>query len=310
MRAASSLATRLTFNHIDAQTVALLKEAREFVIPAMPAILDGFYDHVGRFSETNTFFRSREHMMHAKAMQMKHWAIILEGRFDADYEASVTRIGEVHNKLGLEPRWYIGGYNALLSALVSEIALRVPGRLLDRGSASKKAAMQQAIINAAMLDMDIAITVYIDAGRRDRRQTLDGLAANFEAAIGSVVDVVASASTELQAAAQSLQRATAPNLDAVEPRHGVLAGSHGERQRGGRRRRATDELHSRDQRARQRFRPDFRRSKPEGECGRREDAAFVGRRTTDRRHCRPDHQHCRPDQPSGLERDDRSRQGR
>ena len=104
MRTASSLATRLAFNHIDAKTVALLKEAREFVIPAMPAILDGFYDHVGRFAETNTYFRNREHMMHAKAMQLKHWAIILEGRFDADYEASVTRIGEVHNKLGLEPR--------------------------------------------------------------------------------------------------------------------------------------------------------------------------------------------------------------
>jgi methyl-accepting chemotaxis protein len=178
------------------------------VVDAMPAILDRFYNHVGRFSETNTFFRNREHMMHAKAMQLKHWGIILEGRFDADYEASVTRIGEVHNKLGLEPRWYIGGYNALLSDLVNEIAIRVPARLLDRGATSKRAAMQRAVINAAMLDMDIAISVYIDAGRRDRRQMLDGLATNFDVAIGGVVDVVASAATELQAAAQSLQAAT------------------------------------------------------------------------------------------------------
>jgi methyl-accepting chemotaxis protein len=203
------LATRLAFNRIDGQTVALLKEARGFVTEAMPAILDRFYDHVGRFAETNAFFRNREHMKHAKAMQLKHWGIILEGRFDADYEASVTRIGEVHNKLGLEPRWYIGGYNALLSDLVSEIATRVPARLLDRNSTSKRAAMQRAVINAAMLDMDIAIAVYIDAGRRDRRQTLDELATNFEAAIGGVVDVVASAATELQASAQSLQAATA-----------------------------------------------------------------------------------------------------
>jgi methyl-accepting chemotaxis protein len=208
MSAASSLATRLAFNRIEAETVALLREARELVVDAMPAILDRFYNHVGRFSETNTFFRNREHMMHAKAMQLKHWGIILEGRFDADYEASVTRIGEVHNKLGLEPRWYIGGYNALLSALVGEIALRVPGRLLDRGATSKRAAMQRAVINAALLDMDIAISVYIDAGRRDRRQMLDGLATNFDVAIGGVVDVVASAATELQAAAQSLQAAT------------------------------------------------------------------------------------------------------
>ena len=55
--------------------------------------------------------------------------------------------------------------------------------------------MQRAVINAAILDMDIAISVYIVAGHRDRRQMLDGLAANFEAAIGGVVDVVASAAT-------------------------------------------------------------------------------------------------------------------
>jgi methyl-accepting chemotaxis protein len=204
----NTFAARLAFNRIDAQTVALLREARELVSEAMPPILDKFYDHIGKFSETQAFFRNREHMMHAKAMQLKHWAIILEGRFDADYEASVTRIGEIHNKLGLEPRWYIGGYNALLSDLVNAIATRKPARLLDRRAASKSAAMQRAIINAAMLDMDLAISVYIDAGHRDRRQTLDKLAVNFESAIGGVVDIVASAATELQAAAQSLQSAT------------------------------------------------------------------------------------------------------
>ena len=69
MRTASSLATRLAFNHIDAKTVALLKEAREFVIPAMPAILDGFYDHVGRFAETNTYFRNRTYAREGDAVE-------------------------------------------------------------------------------------------------------------------------------------------------------------------------------------------------------------------------------------------------
>jgi hypothetical protein len=38
----------------------------------------------------------------------------------------VTKIGEVHNKLGLEPRWYIGGYNTLVSGMLSAIAERLP----------------------------------------------------------------------------------------------------------------------------------------------------------------------------------------
>ena len=118
MTNATGIARRLDFNRIDDATLASLREARPFVLEAMPAILDRFYDHIGRFDETMKFFRNREHMMHAKQMQIKHWAIIMQGQFDETYEASVTRIGEVHNKLGLEPRWYIGGATAADGATV------------------------------------------------------------------------------------------------------------------------------------------------------------------------------------------------
>jgi methyl-accepting chemotaxis protein len=143
-------------------------------------------------------------MMHAKKMQMQHWTIIMDGRFDETYESSVTKIGEVHNKLGLEPRWYIGGYNALVSGLVNAIADHMPIRRLDRDGARKKASLQTAVIKAAMQDMDLAIAVYIEAGRRDRRTILERLASDFEKSIGSVVNIVASAATELQAAAQTM----------------------------------------------------------------------------------------------------------
>ncbi|MBI5318706.1 globin-coupled sensor protein [Bradyrhizobium sp.] len=208
MTDATGIARRLSFNRIDDLTIAALREARPFVVEVMPAILDKFYDHVGRFAETARLFGNREHMMHAKQMQIKHWAIIMDGQFDETYEASVTRIGEVHNKLGLEPRWYIGGYNALVTDLVEAIALRLPHGAFDRRVAERKVRIQMAIIKAAMLDMDLAISVYIEAGRRERRATLEELAGRFEAAVGSVVNIVASAATELQASSQTLQAAT------------------------------------------------------------------------------------------------------
>src|ERR1700753_240295 len=114
------------------------------------------------------------------------------------YEKSVTRIGEVHNRLGLEPRWYIGGYNSLITDLVEAVALRLPRARWDRHAPVKKARIQKAIIMAALLDMDLAISVYIEAGRRERRATLAKLASDFETAVGSVVNVVANAAAGLQ----------------------------------------------------------------------------------------------------------------
>jgi methyl-accepting chemotaxis protein len=202
------ISKRIAFNRIDSQMIEALRAGRSFVLSVMPAILDNFYNQVGRFPETSRFFAGQSQMLHAKEMQLKHWGIILEGRFDESYEASVTKIGEVHNRLGLEPRWYIGGYNALVTDLIEAIAVQLPVGRFDRTAWRRKLKLQQAITRAALLDMDIAISVYLEAGRRDRRTTLDKLASSFESAVGGVVSVVASAATELQASAQSLRGAT------------------------------------------------------------------------------------------------------
>jgi methyl-accepting chemotaxis protein len=206
MTASSTIAARLAFNGIDHATMALLRENKPFIVAALPAVLDDFYRHIAKFSETAAFFKSREHMAHAKQMQIKHWALIAEGRFDAQYEASVDKIGEAHSRLGLEPRWYIGGYNFLITGLIEAIARKLPASLLDRTAAERKTRLQQAIIKAAMLDMDFAIAVYLEAGRRDRRATLDRLADDFEKAIGTVVQGVSTAARELEASASGMTR--------------------------------------------------------------------------------------------------------
>ena len=40
------------------------------------------------------------------AAQSEHWGRLFSGKFDAAYVTSIRRIGLVHHKIGLEPRWY------------------------------------------------------------------------------------------------------------------------------------------------------------------------------------------------------------
>ena len=203
----STIAARLAFNTIDRETAATLRANKDFVLQVLPTVLDKFYDHVAKFSETAAFFKSRDHMMHAKKKQLNHWALITEGHFDESYEASVTKIGEVHSRLGLEPRWYIGGYNFLVSGVIEAIAYHLPVSKFDRTGARRKLELQQAVVKAAMLDMDFAIAVYLEAGKRERQTTLVRIAGDFEKAIGTVVNVVSSAAADLQKAAQTMTAA-------------------------------------------------------------------------------------------------------
>jgi hypothetical protein len=86
MNGESTISRRLSFNMIDGTMGETLRQWKPFVLAEMAPVLDGFYDHVSKFSETSTFFKNRAHMMHAKDMQLKHWAIILDGRFDSVYD--------------------------------------------------------------------------------------------------------------------------------------------------------------------------------------------------------------------------------
>jgi len=206
MTSNTSMTARLAFNKIDDATRQLLRDHKEFLVGELPGVLDGFYEHVVRFPETAAFFRNRDHMAGARNAQIRHWQTILDGNFDSIYEASIQRIGETHHRIGLDPRWYIGGYNALVNGLIQAIALRMPQ---DKARAAqgkdRRLDLQSAVLKAAMLDMDLAISVYLEAGRRE----LSKLAGAVVTMAGSV----AKTASELEGAAESVAGAARASSD-------------------------------------------------------------------------------------------------
>ncbi|MGG6495667.1 UNVERIFIED_CONTAM: protoglobin domain-containing protein, partial [Bacteroidetes bacterium 56_B9] len=92
---------------------------------------------------------------------------------------------------GLDTVWYIGGYNFLIAGLLRAAAGEK--RRWFGGAQEDAIELQVAVTKAALLDMDIVISVYVEASRRERAVTLAQLAGEFETAVGGVVDVVAGA---------------------------------------------------------------------------------------------------------------------
>ncbi|MGU3496931.1 protoglobin domain-containing protein [Xanthobacteraceae bacterium A53D] len=180
------LRERLRFVGMDASLKASLREARGLVTAAMPAILDGFYTHLMAYPAMARFFPTPDVQAHAKAMQIKHWDVILNGTFDETYVASVTRIGRTHARLGLEPRWYIGGYSLLLAGLTTAIETNFKVGRFDRKAAERKTMLLNAVSTAALLDMDFAISVYLDSGIEAKQESLDRMSAAFRGIVTSV----------------------------------------------------------------------------------------------------------------------------
>lgn len=205
MTSTDSIATRLAFSKIDDACRAVLVELRPMVMKVMPRVMDEFYAEITQFPEIQRFFPNPDIISHARAAQLAHWDVILSAKFDEQYIRSVTRIGRTHHRLGLEPHFYIGGYNRIINGLVHHIETSITSRFPARAMYEKKAEMINALTRAALLDMDFVISVYFEAGKREKQETLEKLATQFEQNVGQIVQRVALMSENLKAAADTLK---------------------------------------------------------------------------------------------------------
>ena len=196
---ASDRDARLRFMRLDNQSGELLRAFWKVVEPQLPTILEGFYRHVT--TEPKLAHMLGNNIPRLKSAQGSHWGRLFNGRFDQEYMKSVRTIGLVHNKIGLEPRWYIGGYNYVLSQLTM-LAVRT-----HRWRSDRLAATITAVTAAVMLDMDLAISVYQEAmlAERQQRQNKIGEAIQqFDSQMKVALGAVGSAADELQTMANGL----------------------------------------------------------------------------------------------------------
>jgi methyl-accepting chemotaxis protein len=204
---------RLQFLGIDATTRAALVEFRPIVDAKTQAVLGKFYDYIGRQPHLMAMFGGEAGVARARAAQVTHWRTLFEGKLDAGYVDRVRHIGKAHERIGLEPRWYVGGYAFAMQELVA-LAVQHYRRRPDA-----LVACLNAMIKVVFLDMDYAISIYIEEGKNTFQKHLDSLADTFEGSMQGVVERVSNSANGMRAAAQTM----ATTADATAKRAGVVA---------------------------------------------------------------------------------------
>ena len=177
--AAKSLQDRLDFIGMDADALKRLGDVQQYVDKHLPIALDLFYKKIATVPQVSKFFSGQDQMKRAENSQIGHWKKIAAGRFDLDYVEATNRIGLRHAKIGLEPRWYVGGYGVIIETLVKGVvhdfmvdhleqkknmfgqkrSLDADQVLADTGNL---AAALAEIMKAVMVDIDYAVSTYFD----------------------------------------------------------------------------------------------------------------------------------------------------
>jgi len=203
--ARADIVDRLKFMQLDADGQAALRQLSPLVRAELPDVMRQFYDHIRRWPQVSQFFSSEAIITHASNKQIEHWAIILRGDYTDTYVNSVRKIGQTHARIGLEPRWYIAGYNFIISRIVAVIANHCYSpKTKSKNREADVERLTGAFIRAAMLDMDFAISIYLEESEAAKQKIIREIATAFESSVGGIVSSVASSATELEHTARTM----------------------------------------------------------------------------------------------------------
>ncbi|GGF43994.1 chemotaxis protein [Youhaiella tibetensis] len=167
----AALAERLQFIGLDEAALGRIRAIEPLLQEHLPHALVGFYQKIATVSDVAHHFSGPAQLEHARQRQGRHWSAIARGALDADYFASANVVGNVHARIGLAPRWYIGGYGLIIETLLGGVVRGFSKRRAGwaPGWARKAEAEQEALaaslsalVKAVLIDIDIAVSTYFD----------------------------------------------------------------------------------------------------------------------------------------------------
>lgn len=156
----------LEFTDADVETLKSLRElARKYAEP----VIEEFYAHVMSFEETRSFFLEAHALERVKRLQKEYFLRLTEGDYGAAYVENRLRIGTVHERVNLAPKWYLGMYAFYLR----NVARRLFGAF--QGDPERAWAAFSSLLKLVFLDIGLAVDTYIQARETTMRNQQEAI---------------------------------------------------------------------------------------------------------------------------------------
>ncbi|MFN4260782.1 MAG: protoglobin domain-containing protein [Gemmataceae bacterium] len=123
-----------------------------------------FYEHLLSHPVTAQFLRNAEQLERLKTVQAQYFSQLLAGVFDEAYLQSRLSVGQAHQRVGLEPVWYLGAYNQYIQ-LTFPLFAQAFGDDID-----KVLPVLLSLIKVIFLDISLALDTYFQQATQQLRQ--------------------------------------------------------------------------------------------------------------------------------------------
>lgn len=136
----------------DGADIGRLKAILPRYIGLIGALADSFYDHLLSFQHTKTVLAREDVAGRLKAAQRQYLHTLAGGEYGEAYLRDRIRIGLVHERIGLAPRWYLGAYWIYIRDLLP---------LLLPGTPTAEREQVLSLLKIILLDMMLVTESYV-----------------------------------------------------------------------------------------------------------------------------------------------------
>ncbi len=155
------LEERLAFLSLTDMDRALLAELAPLLDRHADRFVSSFYRHLLSFDWTRAMLRDPAVKDRLLAKQREYLLSLAAPSLDEQYVEERLHIGEVHERIGLDPRWYLGAYSLYFSLLAPVISESF------RGDPERVSQTLAALVKVLMLDSQLALEAYNERRSRE-----------------------------------------------------------------------------------------------------------------------------------------------
>jgi diguanylate cyclase (GGDEF)-like protein/PAS domain S-box-containing protein len=174
------IAARKRFLELGEQDMALLAEVHALTSADGATFSEVFYDYLLAFDELRALLKDEATAQRLRHTQSAYFHRLTAGDYGPDYVHDRLRVGVAHQRIGLEPKWYIGAYRKYLAEMLPLLSSRFDG------DADRLCAAFNAVLKVVGFDMGLALDTYAHAGQRSvlqsqnyLQQVIDGMPAGL-----------------------------------------------------------------------------------------------------------------------------------
>ncbi|MEK4253738.1 globin-coupled sensor protein [Ureibacillus sp. FSL K6-2830] len=158
----SDVYAQLKLIHLTEEDLNLLTCIKPYIEKSIEEIVDTFYDALSSIPQLKSIINQHSTVERLKKTLSVHILEMFSGKINEEFIQKRMRIAQVHLKIGLLPKWYIGAFQNILNSIIN---------IINRSNWSKESIEKATVLSIKLINFETQIV--LEEYEKEKKQYIE-----------------------------------------------------------------------------------------------------------------------------------------